>query len=144
HASQPVIDLLPTQRDVETLGGTMRLGAYPCDLAPNSTARLAYGVDRIVERHRHRYELNPTYRPLLEKHGLRISGLSPSGALVELIELPTHPWFVAGQFHPEFRSRPLAPHPLFSAFIKAALDHQGVTTTGLGQPITLHIDRKAD
>ena len=102
-------------------GGTMRLGAYPCQLEPNSRAFAAYGKREISERHRHRYEFNNAYRAQLEAHGMRVSGLSPDGELVEIVELPDHPWFVGCQFHPEFKSNPMTPHPLFRDFIKAAL-----------------------
>jgi CTP synthase len=120
-----VIDLLPEQRHVQDKGGTMRLGLYPVLLSEGTAASRAYGQGLIEERHRHRYEVNNDYLTRLEKNGLRISGLWAEKQLVEIIELPDHPWFVAGQFHPEFRSRPWEPHPLFAAFIKAALDHQG-------------------
>jgi len=117
----PVIDLLPEQKSVVDLGGSMRLGAYPCNLLPGSLARAAYGEDVIYERHRHRYEVNPDYHGILQEHGLIFSGMSPSGRLVEIIELRGHPYFVAGQFHPELKSRPTRPHPLFRDFIGAAL-----------------------
>ena len=120
-----VIDLLPEQRHVQDKGGTMRLGLYPVLLSEGTTASRVYGQGLIEERHRHRYEVNNDYLGRLEKNGLRISGIWAEKQLVEIIELPDHPWFVAGQFHPEFRSRPWEPHPLFAAFIKAALDHQG-------------------
>jgi CTP synthase len=119
-----VIDLLPEQRHVQDKGGTMRLGLYPVLLSEGTTASRVYGQGLIEERHRHRYEVNNDYLARLEKSGLRISGIWAEKQLVEIIELPEHPWFVAGQFHPEFRSRPWEPHPLFAAFIKAALDHQ--------------------
>ena len=117
----PVIHLMSTQKGVTAKGGTMRLGAFPCSLAPGSAAERIYGASEITERHRHRYEVNNEYRPLLEKHGLRLSGLSPDGSLVEMVELPDHPWFVAAQFHPEFKSRPLECHPIFKSYIRAAL-----------------------
>jgi CTP synthase len=120
-----VIDLLPEQRGLEKKGGTMRLGLYPIALAEGSLATRIYGQGLIQERHRHRYEVNNEYLHALEKNGLRLSGVWPEKQLVELIELPNHPWFVASQFHPEFRSRPWAPHPLFAAFIGAALGHRG-------------------
>ena len=119
----PVIDLLPEQRGVKDLGGTMRLGLYPAVLERDSLAAKVYGRELVFERHRHRYEVNNDYRTLLEKNGMRISATSPDERLVEIIELPDHPWFVAGQFHPELRSRPREPHPLFAAFIGAALAH---------------------
>jgi CTP synthase len=118
--THPVINLLPEQQDVVDLGGTMRLGLYPCRIEPNTLAHKLYGKEVIYERHRHRYEFNNTYRNLLLEAGYVISGTSPDGRLVEIIELPSHPFFVATQFHPEFKSRPSAPHPLFSGFIEAA------------------------
>jgi CTP synthase len=120
-----VIDLLPEQRDVTAKGGTMRLGLYPILLAEGSLAARIYGQGIIHERHRHRFEVNNDYVKDLEKKGLRGSGLWAEKQLVEIIELPDHPWFVAGQFHPELTSRPWRPHPLFAAFIEAALRHQG-------------------
>lgn len=116
----PVIDLMPDQLDVEDKGGTMRLGVYPCKVKPGTKAFEAYGDELIYERHRHRYEFNNAYRTAAEEAGLVFSGLSPDERLVEIIELPDHPWFVAGQFHPEFKSRPTNPHPLFREFVKAA------------------------
>jgi len=124
HTPHAVIDLLPEQRGVVNLGGTMRLGAYPCKLVKPSRASEAYDAQEISERHRHRYEVNNEYRTLLEDHGLLLSGFSPDSSLVEMIELPYHPWFVGGQFHPEFKSRPRRPHPLFREFIRAALAYQ--------------------
>ena len=107
----------------DNLGGTMRLGAYPCVLQPGSLAAAVYGgAEAISERHRHRYEVNINYRPVLEQAGLRFSGMSPDGRLPEMVELPGHPWFMGVQFHPELKSRPMAPHPLFAAFIRAALE----------------------
>ncbi|MCX4245453.1 CTP synthase [Paraliomyxa miuraensis] len=123
-AAVKVIDLMDEQQGVKDKGGTMRLGAYPCDLVPKSLAARVYGRTSISERHRHRYEFNNAYREPLEAAGLRLSGLSPDGSLVEMVELPgdVHPFFIGCQFHPEFRSRPTAPHPLFAAYISAALD----------------------
>jgi CTP synthase len=118
----PVIDLLPEQREVKDLGGTMRLGIYPCKLLPDSRAARAYCAEVVEERHRHRYEFNNDFRQLLTEKGLRVTGTSPDGRLVEIIEIPDHPWFVACQFHPEFKSRPNRPHPLFRDFIGAALN----------------------
>jgi CTP synthase len=120
----PVVDLLPEQRNLEDKGGTMRLGLYPIVLAEGSRASRLYGEGIIQERHRHRYEVNNEYLQQLEKNGLRVSGVWAEKQLVEIIELPEHPYFVAGQFHPEFRSRPWDPHPLFAGFVGAALDHQ--------------------
>ncbi|KXG74428.1 CTP synthase [Fervidicola ferrireducens] len=120
----PVIDLLPEQKNVKDKGGTMRLGRYPCRLVPGTKAREAYGEEMIDERHRHRYEFNNEYRDILEKFGMVIAGHSPDGRLVEIIEIKDHPWFVGVQFHPEFKSRPNRPHPLFRDFVKAALRHK--------------------
>ena len=115
-----VIDLMPEQEDIENKGGTMRLGAYPCKVMPETRAHKAYGAELVYERHRHRYEVSNAYRDLLAKAGLVISGLSPDERLVEMVELTDHPWFVATQAHPEFKSRPGKPHPLFRDFIAAA------------------------
>jgi CTP synthase len=120
----PVIDLLPEQRGVDDKGATMRLGAYPCVLRRDTKAYDAYGTAQISERHRHRFEVNPDLRDQLSRAGLVFSGISPDGRLVEVIELADHPWFVACQYHPEFKSRPFAAHPLFDAFIRAAVTHQ--------------------
>ncbi len=117
----PVIDIMESQRDIESKGGTMRLGNYPCHLDPKSISAKAYGTKKIVERHRHRWEFNNAYRDELEAAGLRLAGLSPDGRLVEIVELDGHPYFVASQFHPEFKSRPNAPHPLFNAFVQTAI-----------------------
>jgi CTP synthase len=120
----PVIDILPEQNNVVNKGGTMRLGAYRCQLRKDSLAFKAYGTREVFERHRHRYEFNNKYRMQLEEAGLKISGLSPEGNLVEIIEIENHPWFLAGQFHPEFQSSPKSPHPLFRDFIKTALNYK--------------------
>ncbi len=120
----PVIDLLPEQRDIIDKGGTMRLGAYPCILEENTRAYEVYERVEISERHRHRYEFNPEYKETLQNKGLLISGTSPDGRLVEMIEHPDHPWFVGCQFHPEFKSRPWSPHPLFAGFIAASLSRR--------------------
>ncbi len=117
----PVIDFMPDQRNMEEKGGTMRLGLYPARLTPGSKANAVYGSELVYERHRHRFEVNNTYRPLLEAAGMILSGQSPDGRLVEIVELADHPWFVASQFHPEFRSRPDRPHPLFSGFVSTAV-----------------------
>jgi CTP synthase len=121
---EPVICLLDEQKKVTRMGGTMRLGAYPCVLKEGSRSHEAYGTPEISERHRHRYELNNEYRPLLEKYGMAVTGVSPDGTLVEIVEIPAHPWFVAVQFHPELKSRPLAPHPLFVNFVKASVENR--------------------
>jgi CTP synthase len=118
--SHPVIDLLPEQRDIEEKGGTMRLGVYPCKLTPGTRAAEAYGEPVVYERHRHRFEFNNHYREPLSEAGVVFSGTSPNGRLVEIIELRDHPFFVGSQFHPEFRSRPGRPHPLFRSFMVAA------------------------
>ena len=120
----PVIDILPEQKDIEDLGGTMRLGLYPCKIASGSLAMQCYEDELVYERHRHRYEFNNDYREQIEAAGLKVSGTSPDGRLVEMIELPGHPWFLAVQFHPEFTSRPNRPQALFREFVKAALHHQ--------------------
>jgi len=119
--SHPVIDLMLEQRGITDMGGTMRLGSYPCVLVEGTKAHRAYGTDRVNERHRHRYEINNRYREALQQKGMVWSGLSPSGQLVEIGEIGDHPWMVGSQFHPEFKSRPNAPHPLFRDFIAAAL-----------------------
>jgi CTP synthase len=119
--SNPVIDFMPDQRELEDKGGTMRLGLYPAKLTPGSKAAAAYGQEVIYERHRHRFEVNNQYRATLEGAGMLLSGQSPDGRLVEIVELKDHPWFVASQFHPEFKSRPERPHPLFDGFIAASL-----------------------
>jgi CTP synthase len=120
----PVIDKLEEQRDIEELGGTMRLGGYPCRLKDGSLAHRAYGTQSIRERHRHRYELNDAYRDALERNGMVISGEYEEHQLAEIVEIPGHPWFLATQFHPEFQSRPLKPHPLFRDFVAAALAYR--------------------
>jgi CTP synthase len=121
----PVIDLMPEQRGVAEKGATMRLGGWPCVLHEGTRAHAAYGTREISERHRHRYEFNPDYRDALSRAGLVLSGTSPDGRLVEVVELAEHPFFVGSQFHPEFQSGPFDPHPLFSAFVEAAIRHAG-------------------
>jgi CTP synthase len=118
--SAPVIDLMESQKNVTEKGGTMRLGAYPCTIEKDTLARAAYGCEDIHERHRHRYEFNSDFSAVLTQAGLRLSGSCPDNDLVEIVEIPEHPWFVACQFHPEFKSRPMDPHPLFREFITAA------------------------
>jgi CTP synthase len=122
ECGNPVISLLESQQNVKEMGGTMRLGAYACRLKPGSKAAEVYGQPEISERHRHRYEVSNQYREQFQQAGMRLSGLSPDGSLVEMIELPSHPYFVACQFHPELKSRPTRPHPLFSAFVAAAAE----------------------
>ncbi|HNY72060.1 MAG TPA: CTP synthase [Syntrophales bacterium] len=123
HTPNPVIDLLPEQKQIKEKGATMRLGAYPCRLLESSLAFTAYGREEIEERHRHRYEFNNVFKEIMTAGGLRITGASPDGRLAEIVELPDHPWFLGCQFHPEFKSRPTHPHPLFKDFITAALDY---------------------
>ncbi|PSR22607.1 MAG: CTP synthase [Sulfobacillus acidophilus] len=121
--AHPVIDLMPEQQTVEDLGGTMRLGSYPCQVVPGTKTRELYGQSLIFERHRHRFEFNNAYRRRLEEVGLVLSGLSPDNRLVEIVELSGHPWYFGTQFHPEFQSRPNRPHPLFRDFVQAARQH---------------------
>jgi CTP synthase len=130
HTPDPVINLLPEQQDVVDLGGTMRLGLYPCRLSPESKSMALYGQEVIYERHRHRYEFNNAYRTKFLETGYEITGTSPDGRLVEIIEFPDHPYFVACQFHPEFKSRPNRPHPLFEGLMKAALQRSGMGSNG--------------
>ncbi len=125
ECADPVVSLLDSQRQVTDMGGTMRLGAYPCQLGSGSRAEAIYGMKEVSERHRHRYEVNNAYRETLSQNGMRLSGLSPDGMLVEIIELPEHPWYVATQFHPELKSRPAHPHPLFASFVEAAVRRRG-------------------
>jgi CTP synthase len=132
----PVIDLLPEQKEIEDLGGTMRLGAQAVELVPETRVAEAYGETVVHERHRHRYEVNNHFRPLLVDAGLVVSGTFQEGRLVEVIELADHPWFVASQFHPEFKSRPTRPAPLFRDFVGAALararERTGVALRAVG------------
>ncbi len=124
ETAMPVIYKLRDLLGVEEMGGTMRLGAYPCRLKEGTLAHRIYGAAEISERHRHRYEVNQKYlQPLLES-GLTVSGMSPDGKFVEMVELPEHPWFLGCQFHPEYKSRPIEPHPLFTSYIGAALEEQ--------------------
>ena len=123
NPTYPVIDIMLEQKNVKGYGGTMRLGAYECHLKPNSIAAKAYGAEVISERHRHRYEVNNEYIEKISEAGLVFSGMSPDGMLAEVVELPKLDWFVACQFHPEFKSRPDRPHPLFKGLIDAALKH---------------------
>jgi len=132
HTRYPVIDLMPEQRTVVDMGGTMRLGLYPCRLAPGTKAAAAYGVSETQERHRHRFEVNNAYRDLLAGAGLVFSGLSPDRRLVEIGELADHPFMLGSQFHPEFRSRPTRPHPLFKAFVGAAIARYDAVLVGEG------------
>ena len=121
--SHPVVCLMEEQKEVKDLGATMRLGAWDCHLSANSTVREAYGKDNISERHRHRYEFNNAYRETVQENGLVLAGTTPGGELVEIVEVPDHPWFVGVQFHPEFKSQPFNPHPLFAGFVGAAKEY---------------------
>ncbi len=124
ECENPVIALMRSQEGIQEMGGTMRLGAYPCRLRPGSRVAQAYAAAEVSERHRHRYEVSNAYRDQLAEYGMRCSGLSPDGSLVEMIELPDHPWFIGCQFHPELKSRPMRPHPLFGGFVGAALEYR--------------------
>jgi CTP synthase len=124
ETTHPVINLLPDQEGVTDIGGTLRLGAYPCKLDPSSKAFRLYGNELIHERHRHRYEVNNDYRKDLTENGMMLSGISPDGHIVEMVEIPSHPFFVATQAHPEFKSRPNKPHPLFLGFVEAAIQNK--------------------
>ena len=126
QTTNPVIHIMPDQIGIEDIGGTLRLGSYPCVLNKESKAYQLYGSENIEERHRHRYEVNNDYRDQLEKAGMMLSGLSPDGRIVEMVEIPEHPWFIATQAHPEFKSRPNKPHPLFKGFIEAALKYEDI------------------
>ena len=138
ECANPVVSLMESQQHITDMGGTMRLGAYLCRLKPGSLAAEAYGVPEVSERHRHRYEVANKYRELLTQHGLRLSGLSPDGSLVEIVELVDHPWFLGCQFHPELQSRPNRPHPLFAAFVSAAKSHRHGGTNGTGPAAERH------
>ena len=122
--THPVIHLMPDQEGIDDIGGTLRLGSYPCILDDNSKAYALYGSKEIHERHRHRYEVNNDFRTVLTENGMLLSGISPDGRIVEMVELKDHPWFIGTQAHPEFKSRPNRPHPLFRGFIEAALTKQ--------------------
>ena len=120
----PVIDIMEEQKNISEKGGTMRLGLYPCKLAKDSLVRSIYGDELIYERHRHRYEFNNAFRKVLTENGMKIAGLSPDEKLVEIVELPDHPWFIGVQFHPEFKSRPNKPQKFFADFIRASLENK--------------------
>ena len=124
ECENPVVSLMESQQHVTDMGGTMRLGAYPCRLARGSKAAEVYGVPEVSERHRHRYEVSNQYRDMFVEHGLRLSGLSPNGSLVEIVEIADHPWFIGCQFHPELQSRPTRPHPLFAGLVAAAMSQK--------------------
>ena len=134
ECGNPVIDLMEEQKHVTDMGGTMRLGAYPCRLQRGSRVAEVYGVPEVSERHRHRYEVSNSYRDQFTAHGLNLSGLSPDGSLVEIVELENHPWFIGVQFHPELRSRPTRPHPLFAGFIAAAASAKRRLATAAAGP----------
>lgn len=121
NTTHPVIALMPDQNGIEDIGGTLRLGSYPCVLDKTSKAYQVYGTENISERHRHRYEVNNDYRTALTEHGMKLCGTSPDGRIVEMIEIPEHPWFIATQAHPELKSRPNRPHPLFKGFVEASI-----------------------
>ena len=139
ECENPVIALMSSQQGVQEMGGTMRLGAYPCRLRPGSRVAQIYNAAEVSERHRHRYEVSNAYRDVLAEFGMRCSGLSPDGSLVEMIELPEHPWYVGCQFHPELKSRPMRPHPLFAGFIGAAVKYKA----GRSAPATVHPEQLA-
>jgi CTP synthase len=139
-AKHLVVDIMPDQRGIESKGATMRLGAYPCIIKPGSLAAQIYGTSQISERHRHRYEVNNTYRDRLEEGGLVLCGVSPDEHLVEMVELPGHPHFVGCQFHPEFKSKPHRPHPLFTSFVRAAVDHHARQGQSLGGASEAHVN----
>jgi len=132
ECENPVVSLMESQQHVTDMGGTMRLGAYPCRLGRGSKAAEVYGVPEVSERHRHRYEVSNQYRDAFVEHGLRLSGLSPNGSLVEIVELADHPWFIGCQFHPELQSRPTRPHPLFSGLVAAGMGQKRRTETSTG------------
>ncbi len=143
----PVIHLMADQEGVTELGGTMRLGAYPCILEEGTKVQKSYGTDEISERHRHRYEINNAYRDMLTEKGMLLSGISPDKRLVEIIELPDHPWFVGVQFHPELKSRPTAPHPLFRDFVAAALEYhqlKNIDTADVVEKRTLRFTKSTE
>ena len=121
EAKNPIIHIMAEQKKIKSKGGTMRLGAYPCNLEEGTLARRIYGMENLTERHRHRFEFNNAYRKQLQSCGLTLSGINPDSDLVEIVELADHPWFLGCQFHPEFKSRPMEPHPLFESFVGACL-----------------------
>ncbi|MDH3200573.1 MAG: CTP synthase [Myxococcales bacterium] len=139
-AEHLVVDIMPDQRNVEDKGATMRLGAYPCTIKPDSLAAQIYGVTQVSERHRHRYEVNNAYREQLERGGLVLSGVSPDDRLVEMVELPGHPHFVGCQFHPEFKSKPHQPHPLFTSFVRAAVERHARRERPVSEATEAHMN----
>ncbi|MBW2159010.1 MAG: CTP synthase [Deltaproteobacteria bacterium] len=140
NAQHLVVDIMPDQRGIEDKGATMRLGAYPCTIKPGSLAAQIYSTSKISERHRHRYEVNNEYREQLEQGGLVLCGVSPDERLVEMVELPGHPHFVGCQFHPEFKSKPHLPHPLFTSFVRAAVEHHARQGRALGGATEAHVN----
>jgi CTP synthase len=140
ETEHPVIALMPDQETVVDMGGTMRLGSYPCNLIPGTKAMHAYGVDNVSERHRHRFEFNNAYRERLAEAGMIFSGLSPDERLVEIAELRDHPWMLGSQFHPEFRSRPQRPHPLFRDFVRAAIDRHHLESPAPAETVLQELD----
>ncbi|MCB9592223.1 MAG: CTP synthase [Sandaracinaceae bacterium] len=142
-ASDAVIDLMSDQKDVKNKGGTMRLGAYPCVLRPGSRSQALYGVGEISERHRHRFEFNNDYAERIENAGMVLAGKSPDGRLVEMVELPDHPYFIGCQFHPEFKSRPHDPHPLFQGFVRAARERRDARSSATPEADTAEPDARA-
>jgi CTP synthase len=140
NAKNLVVDIMPDQRGIQDKGATMRLGAYPCTIEPESLAAKIYGTTKISERHRHRYEVNNEYRDQLEQGGLALCGVSPDERLVEMVELPGHPHFVGCQFHPEFKSKPHLPHPLFTSFVRAAVEHHARQDRSLGGATEAHVN----
>jgi CTP synthase len=141
NAPHKIIYKLRDLLEVDDLGGTMRLGSYACELVPGSVAQRIYGQSLIHERHRHRFEFNCLYEPALAEQGMRVSGRSPDGKFVEIAELPSHPWFIAVQFHPEFQSKPLTPHPLFASFVEAAYRHKVEQAGAPGSEIHVSVGR---
>jgi CTP synthase len=137
----PVISLMQSQKNVSDMGGTMRLGAYLARLRPGSRAAQVYGTGEISERHRHRWEVSNGYRDVLAEYGLRLSGTSPDGGLVEIIELPDHPWVLGCQFHPELKSRPTRPHPLFAGFIGAAVQRRALKSAPVEKSLLVEAKR---
>jgi len=141
-AAEPVIDLMEEQQDIEHMGGTMRLGAYPCSLVPETMTQRIYGQDLVSERHRHRFEVNNQYRRTLGQHGLVFAGLYREKDLVEIVELPDHPWFVGVQFHPEFQSKPLRPHPIFRDFVRASIMQKNRSSSAVPEEAPMEKDVK--
>src|SRR5262249_38482609 len=138
-SSHPVIDFMPDQKNIHKKGGTMRLGVYPCRIKPGTLAATLYGKPQIDERHRHRYELNPKYKRTLETRGMRIYEEYVERHLAEIVEIPSHPFFIGVQFPPEFKSRPLRAHPLFKGFIAAALEYKHAANREVAPPVQMPV-----